>query len=239
MRTYFRVKSTGWKALSKAFLVLLMPWASLVAAPFHGSLYTPVREHQAIGPLPSTPIAYYPYSPREVARLDDLPLTVRARAVAAVKDRVGDAFFARLHFAGGEAVDLRELHRLNPASRRFSAEVPAYTLRWEFAMPEAGIRNYTATVTLRRNGSVLGALDLPDFVARPEKVQLVSLSKVSQDLARKKLIDPAVATATVIYDGKTDSFVWHFEQPLPGSSLEVKVRTLDVNAHTGSLLQAS
>ena len=239
MRTYLRAKSGGWKALLTAFLGLLLLRGSLDAAPYHGSLYTPVREHQAIGPLPVEPIAYYPYIPRQIHRLEDLPAAVRARAVSAVEARVGAAFFARLRFAGGEAVNLRELHRVNPDSRRFSTEVPAYTLHWEFEMPEAGIRNYTATVTLRQDGSVLGALDLPDFATKPGKVQLVSLSKVSQDLIKKKLIDPASATATITYDGKADSLVWHFEQPLPGSGPEVKVRSVDVNAHTGSLLQVS
>ena len=222
-----------------AFLHLLLLPGLLLATPYHGSLYTPVREHQAIGPLPAEPLAYYPYTPKDIHRLGDLPSAVRVKAVAAVKGRVGETFFARLRFAGGEAVNLGELHRVNPDSRQFPSEVPAYTLRWEFAMPEVGIRNYTATVTLRKDGSVLGPYDMPNIATEPEKVQLVNLSKISQELVKKKLIDPAVATATVTYDGRTDSFVWHFEQPLPGNGPEVKVRSVDVDAHTGSLIQVS
>ena len=83
---------------------------------------------------------------------------------------------------------------------------------------------------------MLTELDLPTFAANPDKTQLVPLSKVTRDLSHKKRIDPAVATATVTYDRRANTLVWHFEQPLPGGGAEVKIATVDVDAHTGAIL---
>lgn len=239
MRTSFRAKSLGRRTSVAAVCSLFAASRLLFAVPFHGSLYTPVREHQAIGPLPAEPIAYYPYEPRQIRRLADLPPDVQARAIAVVKTRVGEAFFGRLRFAGGEAVNLRELRRINPDSRKFRTEVPAYLLHWDFALPEAGIRNYTATLALRGDGTVLRRLDLPTFAADPDKLRLVPLSQIAENLIKKKRINPAVATATVTFDGKADHLIWHFEQPLPGGGSEVRIDTVDVDAHTGTIIPRS
>ena len=238
MRTFFRAKSLAWRT-SAATLPAFLALGPLLALPFHGSLYTPVREHQAIGPLPADPVAYYPYEPQQIRRLADLPVDVQFRAIAAVKGRVGDAFYGRLRFVGGEAVNLAELRRVNPDSRKFRAEIPAYALHWDFALPEAGIRNYTATLALRGDGTVLRRLDLPDFAANPDKLRLVPLARIAEDLIRKKRLDPAVATATVTYDGKAEHLVWHFEQPLPGGGAEIRIDAVDVDARTGTIIPRS
>lgn len=227
-------KKWGWPGLG-----FLLGVTMLAAAPFHGSLYTPVREHQAIGPLPDEPVAYYPYEPREVHRFEDLPSDLRTKVTTHLVQRVGEPFFRRLHFADGQIVDLGELHRVNPASRHFRAEPPAYLLRFDLEMPAVGIRHYTASVALRQDGSVLRELDLPAFASDPAKLHLDPLADVVASLLKQKRIDPATATATATYDRAGDRLVWHFEQPLPGNGPEVKVRTLDVDAHTGTLLHSS
>ena len=226
------------KVLMALCVVFAAEW-NLSAAPYHGSLYTPVKAGEAIGPIPPEPLAYYPYEPRQIPRLEDLPADLRAKALAAIHARVGDDFFKRLRFVGGEAVNLGELHRLNPDSRKFRVEVPAYELHWEFAQLEAGIRNYTATLALRQDGSVLKGLNLPAFALHPDLFRLVPLKQVTKDLVAKKLIDPASTTATITYGQKVGHLVWHFEQPLPDTNSEVKVHTVDVDAHTGDIIRRS
>ena len=226
------------KVLMALCVVLAAVW-NLSAAPYHGSLYTPVKAGEAIGPIPAEPLAYYPYEPRQVSRLKDLPADLRTKALAAIHARVGDDFSKRLRFVGGEAVNLGELHRLNPDSRKFRVEVPAYELHWEFVQPEVGIRNYTVTLALRRDGSVLQGPDLPAFAVHANQLQLVPLKRVAKDLVARKLIDPASTTATITYDQKLDHLIWHFEQPLPGTGSEVQIRTVDVDAHTGVILRRS
>ena len=219
-------------------LLSAWPWSEARAAPpFHGSLFTPVSKETAIGPPASDPVAYYPYEPRELGALSDVASEVREKVAAHLIDRLGKAFYDRLKFAGGEAVNLDELHRVLPASRKFRREVPTYLLWFEFEMPEVGIRVFTASIALRRDGSVIREIDLPPFATEPGKLKLTPLSEVIEGLTAKGKINPKTATVNIAYDDKPAQILWHFEQVLPGSGQVVSVRNIDVNANTGAVLR--
>lgn len=223
-----------------AAIALFLPWAlSEVAAapPFHGSLFTPVNEKAAIGPPCTEPVAYYPYEPRELRAWTDVTSDVREKVAAHLKQRLGAEFYERLKFVGGEAVNLDELHRALPASRKFRQEVPTYLLWFEFERPEVGIRVYTASIALRRDGSVIREIDLPPFAAEPGKLQITPLARVTAGLISKGLIDAKAATVSIAYREKQAQVVWHFEQALPGGGPEVNVRNIDVNANTGVVMR--
>lgn len=210
---------------------------SPAAPPFHGSLFTPVDKKTAIGPPPTDPVAYYPYEPRELRAFTDVASDVRQSVVSHLKERLGEAFYERLRFAGGEAVNVDELHRVLPASREFKREVPTYLLWFEFEMPEVGIRVYTASIELRRDGSVIRDIDLPPFAAEPGKLKFLPLDGVAAGLISKGSIDPKTTTVNVAYDDRRAQIVWHFEQVLPGKSRVVNVRNIDVNANTGAVMR--
>ena len=214
-------------------------WGSetLAAPPFHGSLFTPVSQKTAIGPPYNAPVAYYPYEPRQLKAWADVASNVRESVAAHLTARLGKDFYARLKFAGGEAVNLDELHRVLPASRKFGREVPTYLLWFEFQMPEVGIRVYTASIELRRDGSVMREIDLPPFAAEPQKLKFTPLAGVSAGLISKGAVDPKTATANIAYDEKHALILWHFEQALPGRSAVVSVKNIDVNANTGAVLR--
>lgn len=202
-----------------------------------GSLYTPVREGQAIGPLPEEPVPYYPYQPRLITTWEELPPAIRVKAEAHVRQRVGEAFYRRLRFAGGQIVDRAELRRVNPASRQFRKEVPAYLLKFAVELRSVGIREYTASISLGPDGGILSEIDLPSRSASGDELSLKPLPEISRELARQGLIDPATATATVTFDRQRDDFLWHFEQVLPGGGPEVQVRTVEVDARTGEIVR--
>lgn len=207
------------------------------APPFHGSLFTPVGKKNAIGPPAADPLPYYPYEPRPLEAWTDVASEVRQSVAAHLTARLGTAFYERLKFAGGEAVNVDELHRAVPASRRFRREVPTYLLWFEFEMPEVGIRVYTASIELRRDGSVLREIDLPPFAAEPEKLTFAPLADVAAHLISTGAIDPKINTVNIAYDDKRAQLLWHFEQVLPGKSAAVSVRNIDVNANTGAVLR--
>ena len=213
------------------------PWMAFAAPPFHGSLFTPVSKETAIGPPTPESAAYYPYEPRELHALTDVASDVRATLAAHLSARLGGAFYERLKFAGGEAVNLDELHRVLPASRTFAREVPTYLLWFEFEMPEVGIRVYTASIALRRDGSVIREIDLPPFANEPGKLQFAPLAKVSGKLIAEGMIDAKTTTVSIVYDDRHAQIVWHYEQALLGTSAAVNVRNIDVNANTGAVLK--
>lgn len=213
------------------------PSAATAAAPYHGSLFTPVGEKAAIGPPTAAPTAYYPYEPRVLHTLEDVARDVRASVAAHLTARLGRAFYERLKFAGGEAVNLDELRRVLPASRRFAREVPTYLLWFEFEMPEVGIRVYTASVALRRDGSVLREINLPPFAREPDKLRFKPLAEVSSRLISQGAINAKATTVNLAYDERRAQIVWHYEQALPGHGAAVDVRNIDVNANTGEVLR--
>ena len=215
-----------------------VPWTALEGAPpFHGSLFTPVDQKTAIGPPNADPLPYYPYEPRPLAAWTDVESGVRDAVAAHLKARLGEAFYARLKFAGGEAVNVDELHRIVPASREFPREVPTYLLWFEFEMPEVGIRVYTASIELRPDGSVIREIDLPPFAAEPAKLKFAPLAEVIAQLVSKGAIDPKTDTVNIAYDDRHAQIMWHFEKVLPGKSAAVSVRNIDVNANTGAILR--
>ena len=219
--------------------ILVCVWAGpeAMAAPFHGTLFTPVSENSAIGPPSTDPVAYYPYQPRELRAWTDVTSDVRERLAAHLSERLGKPFYERLKFVGGEAVNLDELHRVLPASRKFPREVPTYLLWFEFEMPEVGIRVYTASIALRHDGSVIREIDLPPFASEPGKLRFVPLTEVTARLIAKGSINGKTTTVNIGYDLKKAQIVWHYEQALPGSSAVVNVRNIDVNANTGVVLR--
>ena len=226
----------------RAFCYLLMFGAALrpmatAAPPFHGSLFTPVSQNTAIGPATADPAPYYPYEPRELHALGDVASDVRASVTRHLIARLGTAFYERLRFAGGEAVNLDELHRVLPASRKFAREVPTYLLWFEFEMPEVGIRVYTASIALRRDGSVLREIDLPPFASEPGKGRFAPLAGITARLIDKGEIDAKTTTVNLAYNAKRKQIVWHYERALPGRSAAVNIRNIDVDANTGEVLR--
>ncbi len=220
-----------------AVLTLALCPGAWGAPPFHGSLFTPVAKRNAIGPPAADPLPYYPYEPRQLAAWTDVASEVRESVAAHLAARLGAAFYERLKFAGGEAVNVEELHRAVPASRKFRREVPTYLLWFEFEMPEVGIRVYTASIELRRDGSVLREIDLPPFATEPRKLKFAPLAEVAARLISTGAIDPKINTVNIAYDAKQTQILWHFEQALPGESAAVSVRNIDVNANTGAVLK--
>ncbi len=230
------------RGFAPAVLVLtwLVPWMlseASAAPPFHGSLFTPVGNQTAIGPPCTDPVAYYPYEPRELQAWKDVASEVRETVATHLKARLGAEFYERLKFVGGEAVNVTELHRVLPASRKFRQEVPTYLLWFEFEMPAVGIRVYTASMAVRRDGSVIREIDLPPFALEPGKLQFTPLAGVTAGLIAEGAIDPKASTVSLAYDEKHAQVLWHYEQVLSGTGPVVKVRNIDVNANTGAVLR--
>ena len=229
------------RCVSAVLMLALFAWWGLTEAsaapPFHGSLFTPVRDLTAIGPPCTEPVAYYPYEPRPLTAWTDVASEARETVAAHLKQRLGAEFYAGLKFVGGEAVNVAELHRVLPASRKFRQEVPTYLLWFEFERPAAGIRVYTASMAVRRNGSVIREIDLPPYATEPGKLKFAPLAGVTAGLIARGIIDADTTTVSIAYDEKHAQVLWHYEQVLSGSGPVVNVRNIDVNANTGAVLR--
>jgi hypothetical protein len=177
-------------------------------------------------------IYYGRYRPKVPKSLAEIPEPVRGGLSRHLRTRLGDDFYARLKFVGGQIVDIEELHRVDPTSKNFRWEVPGYRLHFEFQMPEAGIRSYTAAINLRTDGSVLEEIDLPAFASNPEKLRFVSLAKALASVSTKGF-DSRKTIKEISYNRKEDILIWRFRQKTADDGLVMTFRNIEVNAHTG------
>lgn len=176
------------------------------------------------------------YEPKNPKSLSEIPEPVRARLLSHLRSRLGEGFVERLEFTGGQIIDFAELRRVNPGSKNYKWEVPAYILHFAFKMPEAGIASYTSQISLRSDGSVLEDIGLPNFTASPGKLVLIPLSDaieiaVLRGFARDQM------HVDLKYDEKVDSLVWTIDQKVADDGVVIDFTTIDVSAHTGEVLR--
>jgi hypothetical protein len=176
------------------------------------------------------------YEPKNPQSLSEIPAPVRARLMAHLRSRLGVGFVERLEFTGGQVIDFAELRRVDPDSKDYKWEVPAYILDFAFKMSEAGIASYTVQISLRSDGSVLEEIGLPKFAASPGKLALTPLSEaidvaVSRGFARDQM------DVDLRYDEKIDSLVWTFDQKVADDGVLIDFMKIDVSAHTGEVLK--
>ncbi len=176
------------------------------------------------------------YQAKEPKSLNEIPEPARSRIVAHLKQRLGDPFFHSLELSGGQIVDLHELRRKEPDSKRFRWEVPAYRLLFEFRLPNKGIEYYEASIDCRRDGSVINEIDLPEIAKHPNRAIFVSLSDVTQT-ARANGFDVASARVEIRYHPKEGKCVYRFAELVRRDGPMLFFRCADIDAHSGKLMR--
>ncbi|MCB9854048.1 MAG: hypothetical protein H6818_00055 [Phycisphaerales bacterium] len=175
------------------------------------------------------------YEPRNPAYLD-IPKAVREKVERHLRERLGDAFYDRLKFTGGQMVDFDELRRVDPDSKNIKWTIHAYDLHYRFAMPDKGIVGYTAQIKLNADGSVLHEIDLPNFVQHPEKLKFLSIDDARR-VAIAQGYDLTDARPSIDYDADCDCVYWHFERQIEDDGIGGKDDDIEINAHTGAVLR--
>ena len=89
--------------------------------------------------IPPQSVTKYPgwtyfglYKPPNPQSLADIPESIRLELIAHLQKRLGESFYRRLEFAGGQVVDIDDLRRIDPSSMNYRWEVPAYDLHFTF-----------------------------------------------------------------------------------------------------------
>lgn len=176
------------------------------------------------------------YEPANPSSLDELQQNIREKVVEHLKSRLGEDFFRKLRFTGGQVVDFTELYRVNPRAKHYEWTVHAYDLHFEFTMPNKGIKSYTAQIKLNSDGSVLSEIDLPDFARHPEKLNFTSIAKVKR-VAEKAGFDLTEAETEIDYDLRQDSIIWRFTKVVSDDGLIIQYKNIEVDAHSGIVIR--
>ena len=193
----------------------------------------------AAGSVPATSghgsIYFGDYEPKEPRSLNDLPVAVRELLRSHLKSRLGDLYYRRLKFVGGQVIDRAELLRLEPDSKDYEWEVPAYVIDFDFRIPELGLASYPAQIELRADGSVIKEIDLPAFGSDLGKQAFFPFTK-ALEVALKRGFDRDGIKATLKFSERFNSLVWDFREVSGDDGLVIKSETLLVSAHTGEVL---
>ncbi len=213
------------KAILATFLAILMTTNAVAAEGV-----TPVSKK-------SGSTYFGDYEPSEPKSLDDVSSPAKERLIAHLKERLGDAFYTRLRFSGGQVIDFAKLARMEPDSKDYQWEVPAYILDFEFVMPEVGISSYVAQIELRNDGSIIKEIDLPNFTRNPMKLHFFPLSDAIQVAINSGFLPSQMSTA-IDYSESDDSIVWEFAQIVEDDGLVIRSKKIQVSAHTGLIIHS-
>lgn len=176
---------------------------------------------------------YHPPVPKEWA---SIPEPVRSQITTHLKNRLGDAFYAKLSLVGGQVIDFKALRDKDPNSRNYRWEVPAYVLHLRFSLPELGIEYYDAQIECRSDGSVMKEIDLPEIAKHPERAQFVSTSKAF-GIARQEGFDLAKTEAELDYRVDPGVCVFSFRQLTSHDGPLLSYKCLDIDAHNGKIIK--
>jgi hypothetical protein len=174
------------------------------------------------------------YKPPNPQSLAEIPESIRVGLIAHLQKRLGENFYRRLEFAGGQVVDVDELHRIDPGSKNYRWEVPAYDLHFTFHMHEIGLESYTAQIQLRKDGTVLREIDLPNFVHDPGKLKFTTLASALQT-AKTKGFDPNKISAQIAYDSGADALVWRLSEVSHDDGLNIQFENIDIYVNSGEV----
>jgi hypothetical protein len=177
----------------------------------------------------SSSIALSPYAPKEVESLSELPDAISAKVRDHLVERLGDTFYSQLKFQRALIVDFEELYRVAPWARAARWEIFAYKLEYEFARRDLGIKSYGAEIWLRRDGTVIREIDLPNIRRDPKKSTLIPVKEAIQVSKMNKFRPESIELA---YRTEEDSIAWRMVR----QSRDGTTWWLYISAHDGTIL---
>jgi hypothetical protein len=154
----------------------------------------------------------YPYQPKEIKSLTDLPEDIKVKVVNHLIARLGNSFYSKLAFVAGLVVDRNELFRVNPDTKNYRREIPAYELHFSFSEPSKGVKFYRAYLTLRSNGEVIKEIALPEISHFPRKANLISLRDAT-NIAIENGFPKKKMKLALDYSEEDSSIIWLVEGP--------------------------
>lgn len=174
-------------------------------------------------------VSLYPYSPKSVDSLDQLPKEIVSKLQTHLIDRLGKDFYSRLKFAYGLIVDFDELRRVDP-NANFQWEVFAYTAEFAFSMPDVGIKKYEAVIWLNKDGKIIREIDLPNISKNRDKAIIIPVKQAIKISKKNKFHQQHVE---LVYHLEEDSIAWKMvRQDKDGS-----IWWLYISAHDGKILE--
>lgn len=175
-------------------------------------------------------VSLYPYSPKSVDSLIELPKEIVSKIQTHLVERLGKDFYSRLKFTYGLIVDFDEQRRVDPNANKYQWEVFAYTAEFAFSMSEVGIKKYEAVIWLNKDGKVIREIDLPNISKDPDKAIIIPVKQAVKISKKNKFRPEQVELA---YYPQEDSIAWKMVRRDKDGS----IWWLYISAHDGKILE--
>jgi hypothetical protein len=152
-------------------------------------------------------IDYGDYEPKEPRSLQSLPKAIRTRVISHLTARLGPDIYSRLHFTGGQIVDIPRLYKVEPEAREYDWVIPTYLLHFEIEFGADPAERYCAGISLDANGEVIDDIALPKTADAPAKIAVVSKAK-ALEIAATHDVPVDRASAELAYAPAFDCLEW-------------------------------
>ncbi len=178
------------------------------------------------------------YIPQRPSSLTAVPTHVRNILIAHLKSRLGDDFYRRLQFEGGEIIDTDEWHRVQPQTKTYPWSPPTYNLHFRLPLADKGVESFCAQIELDATGKILTDLTLPRVSADPSKAGIVS--RAAAEIEAKRVGVPVESAFVELgYSPDLDAMVWVFYHASKSEGARFWGNTCYINAHTGRFIRWS
>lgn len=154
---------------------------------------------------------------------NDLPEAVSINVVKYLKQRVGDQFYTRLAYNGGQYIDKSKIKDLSD----YQWTVPDYILWFKFSMEERGIKEFNAEVWLNKEGNIIKDIGLPKIAEDPNKAIIAVSIEDAIEIAVKNGFSKSKINIDIDYNKTHDVFVWKIHQLVGGTEKMVEINTFN------------
>ncbi|MGQ0542929.1 MAG: hypothetical protein ACT4O9_13905 [Blastocatellia bacterium] len=179
-----------------------------------------------------------------IASLSEIPMPARGKLIEHLRSKLGDRFFKRLKFDGGEWVDLATLKLQSPKDYEWNSPMGAYDLVFRFSDTQKGLKYFYSKLVLDDDGSIREDIGLPDIGAHAEKAQIISCRRAIE-IAVANGFPRRSVSVRFEYDSDENAFVWIVtdsrgttpDEGLMGFVGQGTYKTAFINAGTGKLIR--
>jgi len=180
-------------------------------------------------------------SSAQVHRLSEVDPRILARINEQLTKRVGNSFFAKLHFDYGTVEDWDDARALRPSD---SERIDGYDFVFKFSDRRKGLKAFHFKVVANNSGRLIDDLSLPDIAATPQKANLIACER-ALSVAAQNDFPRTHSSIWFVYDRESENLVWDIVDgrpvapDVPAFVLLGKgtYRHILINAHTGTVVR--
>ena len=179
---------------------------------------------------------YYTSSGHAVGRIKEfeaLPSAIQAKVVAHLKERLGDSFYQRIQFSGGQVVDEESEAEQVSDDEVAARRAAKYALHFVLELPDLQ-KGYCAQLEVDNQGNVIEEIALPSIATNSIKGNLVSPEVALRQAAEAGLGN--MVTVELGYDRASDSLVWLVGEQASSSDSGARQQIARIDAHTGKFI---